>query len=236
MADQPPGGLTGRDADLHPTGPSSRFKSLLPLLLAVAGVIAWSVSLSSIHPYAAPASGLVSQLSVLWWLGVALAAAGIVLELSRESPRTIIMIPTLIALALILHGTLPATEPVSRFSAAYVVAGFSDYIGRTGTALPRLDVRMSWPAMFAATGMAARAMGVSTLWFLRWCPLVLNLATRVFAIGGVPLWPVSAFVETRTWARVKRFGTNALQLPYGAIDVEQPETDTTVGYRVAMLT
>src|SRR5665213_1958487 len=146
MADQPPGGLTGRDADLHPTGPSSRFKSLLPLLLAVAGVIAWSVSLSSIHPYAAPASGLVSQLSVLWWLGVALAAAGIVLELSRESPRTIIMIPTLIALALILHGTLPATEPVPRFAAA---------------------------------GMMAKAIGVSTTWFLRWCPLGLNLVDMI---------------------------------------------------------
>jgi hypothetical protein len=289
MADQPPGGLTGRDADLHPAGSNSRFKSLLPLLLAVAGVIAWSVSLSSIHPYAAPASGLVSQLSVLWWLGVALAAAGIVLELSRESPRTIIMIPTLIALALILHGTLPATEPVPRFSAAYVVAGFSDYIGRTGTALPRLDVRMSWPAMFAAAGMMAKAIGVSTLWFLRWCPLALNLvdliplkviadtclrtsrarwavlaiflasnwidqdyfspqginvflflaavaiAIRVFAVGGRAPKPVQAIIDSRSWLRLKLFATNLLQLPYGATPNEQPETDTTPGYRVALL-
>ena len=35
--------------------------------------------------------------------------------------------------------------------------------------------RMSWPGLFSATGMAARAMGVSPTWFFRWAPLVLNL-------------------------------------------------------------
>ena len=287
--DRSPGRDAGHQTDLAPDAPVSRLASWLPLLIAAAGVLAWYASLRSIHPYEAPAVGLVAQLSVLWWLGIVLASVAIFLELRQNAPRAVVMVPLLVALALILHGTLPATEPVPRFSAAYIVAGFSDYIGRTGNALPRLDVRMSWPAMFAATGMAARAMGVSTLWFLRWCPLVLNLATllplksiantclrtprarwaaltiflasnwidqdyfspqginvflflsavaiaiRVFAIGGVPLWPMSALLETRAWTGLKRFGTNALQLPYGTIDVEQPETDTTVGYRVAIL-
>jgi hypothetical protein len=272
-----------------PGAPRSRLAAWLPLLLGLAGVLLWWASLASIHPYEAPAVGLVAQLSVLWWLGAVLASVAIFVELRRETPRAAVMVLLLVGLALILHGTLPATEPVPRFSAAYIVAGFSDYIGRTGAALPRLDVRMSWPAMFAAAGMAARAMGVSTLWFLRWCPLVLNLATlvplksiantclrtprarwaalaiflasnwidqdyfspqgvnvflflsavaiaiRVFGVGGTPLWPVPALLASNLWTRLKRFATNALQLPYGAVDNEQPETHTTVGYRVAML-
>jgi hypothetical protein len=279
----------GAGADPATDPPWSSLASWLPLVLAAAGLLSWYLSLSSIHPYEAPAAGLVAQLSVLWWLGAVLASAAIFLELRRTAPHTVVMVVLLGTLALILHGTLPATESVPRFSAAYIVAGFSDYVGRTGTALPRLDVRMSWPAMFAAAGMAARAMGVSTLWFLRWFPPALNvamliplksiantclrtsrarwaalaiflvsnwidqdyfspqginlflflaavaIAIRVFGIGGTPLWPVPALQESRAWGRLKRFGTNALQLPYGAVDNEQPETDTTVGYRVAML-
>jgi hypothetical protein len=267
----------------------SLVRSYLPLPLAVAGVGSWWASLGSIHPYQAPPVGLVAQLSVLWWLGMALAAAAIVVELRRDTPRPAVMVFVLAAFALILHGTLPATEPVPRFSAAYIVAGFSDYLGRTGRALPRLDVRMSWPAMFAAAGMAARAMGVSTLWFLRWCPLVLNLAmlvplksiantclrtprarwavlaifllsnwidqdyfspqginlflflaavaivVRVFAVGGYPPLPVRMVLDSTLWLRLKQFSMRALQLPYGAVDNEQPETGTTVRQRLATL-
>ncbi len=153
--------------------------SALPILLAAASVVSWHFSLPSIHPYKAGAVGLVAQLPVLWWLAVALAAAAVLVELRREEPRWPSMVVGLCALAVVLHGTLPATETVPRFSTEYYVAGFSDYLGRTGHALPRVDVRMSWPSTFAAAGMAARAMGVSTLWFLRWCPLVLNLAFLV---------------------------------------------------------
>ena len=149
--------------------------SSLSFFLSVAAIACWRASLSSIHPYRVGSAGLVSQLSVLWWLGAFLAGAAVVMELRRDHPRFAGMCVSLFALAMVLHGTLPATEPAPRFSTAYSVAGFSEYIGRTGHALPRLDVRMSWPAPFAAAGMAARAMGVSTLWFLRWCPLVLNL-------------------------------------------------------------
>jgi hypothetical protein len=233
--------------------------------------------------------GLVSQLPFLWWLAVALAAAAILVELRRETPRWPAMVAGLCALALVLHGTMPATETVPRFSTEYYVAGFSDYLGRTGHALPRLDVRMSWPATFAAAGMAARAMGVSTLWFLRWCPLVLNLAfliplksiantclrtsrarwaalaiflasnwidqdyfspqglnlllflaavaivIRVFASGGFPPYLIGAVVKSGMWLRLRRISLRLFKLPYGAAAGEQPELDTTAGYRGAML-
>lgn len=268
---------------------SSLWRATLPFLLAAAAVVAWHFSLSSIHPYHVHPIGLVAQLSPLWWLAVALAAAAILTELRLEHPRWSAMVATLIGLAVVLHGTLPATESVPRFSTEYYVAGFSDYLGRTGQALPRLDVRMSWPAMFAAAGMAARAMGVSTLWFLRWCPLVLNLALliplksiantclrssraqwaalaiflvsdwidqdyfspqglnlflfltavaiviRVFAGGGYPIRLFRLVMASSAWDKARRMSVRTLQLPFGAVPGEHPETDTSTGYRIATL-
>ncbi len=179
--DQSSGQAPSFEAPLITTGDtrSTTVRAALPFLLATAALVVWHFSLHTIHPYHVGPIGLVKQLSPLWWLAVILAGGAILTELRLDRPRWPAMVAGLVGLAVVLHGTLPATESVPRFSTEYYVAGFSDYLGRTGQALPRLDVRMSWPAMFAAAGMAARAMGVSTLWFLRWCPLVLNLALLI---------------------------------------------------------
>ncbi len=184
--------------------------AVLPFVLAAGSVLCWKLSLGSIHPYRAGVLGLITQLSPLWWTALVLAAAALFSELRHDSPRLTGMVTGLVALAIVLHGTLPAAEPVPRFSTAYYIAGFSDYIARTGHTLPRVDVRMSWPAMFAAAGMAARAMGVSTLWFLRWCPLVLNLAYLI---------PLKAIANSclRTprarWARARHLFGERLDRP-----------------------
>ncbi len=138
-------------------------------------ILLWSLSLSSIHPYAATDTGLVTMLPIVWWVALLLALIGLAVEIQRESPRVVPCVLSLVALTLVLHGTLPATEVTPRFAAAYTIAEFSDHLAKTGTPLPLLDARMSWPALFSATGMAARAMGVDPRWFLRWAPLVLNL-------------------------------------------------------------
>lgn len=138
-------------------------------------ILFWSLSLSSIHPYAATDTGLVTMLPIVWWVALLLALIGLAVEIQRESPRVVPCVLTLVALTFVLHGTLSATEVTPRFDAAYTIAAFSDQLAKTGTPLPLLDARMSWPALFSATGMAARAMGVDTTWFLRWAPFVLNL-------------------------------------------------------------
>lgn len=138
-------------------------------------VLLWSLSLSSIHPYAATDTGIVSMLPVVWWLALFLALVGLAAEIQRDPPRAAPCVLNLVALTLVLHGTLPATEVAPRFAAAYTIAGFSEQLAKTGTPLPLLDARMSWPALFSATGLAARAMGVDARWFLRWAPLLLNL-------------------------------------------------------------
>ena len=145
-------------------------------LLAVAGLASWAASIHQIHPYSTGSMGLIRQLPALWWIGVLLVALSVAAELARPRPRTTAMVVALIAVVLVFHGTLPAAESVPRFSAAYYISGFTDYLARTGTALPRLDARMSWFGLYAGAGMASEAMRVHSIWFLRWTPVVLNLA------------------------------------------------------------
>jgi hypothetical protein len=168
--------LTWRQSQPRSRESSSLLARLVPGLLAVVAIVLWYLSLSSVHAYRASEVGLLSQLSILWWLGLAAVIVGLFLELRRERCSTLSVVFCLATLVLILHGTLPATESVPRFAAAYDIAGFSNYVERTHHSFPQLDARGSWPAMFTAAAMAAQAMHVSTLWFLRWCPLVLNLA------------------------------------------------------------
>ena len=89
------------------------------------------------------------------------------------------MVVSLFTFAMVLHGTLPASEPVPRFGAAYQIVGFADYFKIFGHVNGRLDARMSWFGLLSATGMAAKAMGVSTSWFLRWAPTIFELAYLV---------------------------------------------------------
>jgi hypothetical protein len=158
------------------TSKPSTFACHFPGLLAFLAIVLWGFSLSSVRAYQASEVGLISQLSILWWLGLAAAIAGLSLELRRENANSRSVILCLVAFVLIIHGTLPAVESVPRFTPAYDIAGFANYVVRTHHSFPQLDARGSWPAMFTAAAMAAESMHVSTLWFLRWCPLVLNLA------------------------------------------------------------
>ena len=81
----------------------------------------------------------------------------------------------LTAFVLVLHGTLPATENTPRFASAYDIAGFVNYLAEHGHTL-NVDARMSWAGVFAGAGMIQRVIGVNAIWFLRWTPVVLNLA------------------------------------------------------------
>lgn len=144
--------------------------------LVVGGIALWGWSIPRIHPYSATETGLVSLLPGTWWIALVLMVIALASELSRKNPRIISTVLTIVGLALVLHGTLPASESAPRFGTAFDIAQFTEQLARTGHPTPLVDARFSWPGLFSAAGMASRAMGVSPLWFLRWAPLILNLA------------------------------------------------------------
>ncbi|WCD95790.1 lipopolysaccharide biosynthesis protein [Streptomyces sp. HUAS 31] len=120
--------------------------------------------------------GLISVLPSPTLLGAALLAVTFasLLWLGREH-RALLLI-TLLATVVSLHALPALIETEPRFATAWQHLGFLDYIDRTGSAVPDLDARWSWPGFFAVAAFAAKACGVSDpAELIRWWPLTMQL-------------------------------------------------------------
>ncbi|MEV5915218.1 lipopolysaccharide biosynthesis protein [Streptomyces chartreusis] len=120
--------------------------------------------------------GLISVLPPPTLLGAALLAVTFasLLWLGREH-RALLLI-TLLATVVSLHALPALIEAEPRFATAWQHLGFLDYIDRTGSAVPDLDARWSWPGFFAVAAFAAKACGVGDpAELIRWWPLTMQL-------------------------------------------------------------
>ncbi|MFC5215832.1 lipopolysaccharide biosynthesis protein [Streptomyces coerulescens] len=120
--------------------------------------------------------GLISVLPPPTLLGAALLAVTFasLLWLGREHRALLLL--TLLATVVSLHALPALIETEPRFATAWQHLGFLDYIDRTGSAVPDLDARWSWPGFFAVAAFAAKACGVSDpTELIRWWPLAIQL-------------------------------------------------------------
>ncbi|WP_328870299.1 lipopolysaccharide biosynthesis protein [Streptomyces sp. NBC_00287] len=120
--------------------------------------------------------GLVSVLPMPTLIGAGLlvTAFASLLWLGREH-RALLLV-TLLATVVSLHALPALIETEPRFATAWQHLGFLDYIDRTGSAVPDLDARWSWPGFFAVAAFVAQACGVSDLTeVIRWWPLTMQL-------------------------------------------------------------
>jgi O-antigen/teichoic acid export membrane protein len=120
--------------------------------------------------------GLISVLPLPTLVGAALLIAvfGSLLWLGREHKALLLI--TLLATVVSLHALPAVIETEPRFPTAWQHLGFLDYIDRTGSAVPDLDARWSWPGFFALAAFVTRACGVTDLTdLIRWWPLTIQL-------------------------------------------------------------
>ncbi|MCX5202199.1 lipopolysaccharide biosynthesis protein [Streptomyces sp. NBC_00237] len=120
--------------------------------------------------------GLISVLPLATLIGAALLAVSFASLLWFERPKTVLLAAGLLATVVSLHALPAVLEAAPRFPTAWQHLGFMDYIDRTGTAVPDLDARWSWPGFFAAATFVAEACGISDMTeVIRWWPLVMQL-------------------------------------------------------------
>ncbi|MFI9613990.1 lipopolysaccharide biosynthesis protein [Streptomyces sp. NPDC052023] len=120
--------------------------------------------------------GLVSVLPVPTLIGAALLVAVFAALLGPAVEHRTLVLVTLLATVVSLHALPAVIETEPRFATAWQHLGFLDHIDRTGTAVPDLDARWSWPGFFAVAAFVAQACGVGDFTeVIRWWPLTVQL-------------------------------------------------------------
>ncbi|MGW7381622.1 lipopolysaccharide biosynthesis protein [Streptomyces sp. NPDC054794] len=187
-AEEPSGEAVVPDEEAVPEPPSRSLRERL--LPTRAGVVLGCLLIAALLLYWVPALrlgesdldrmgglGLISVLPLPTLVGAALLIAvfAALLWLRREH-RTLLLV-TLLATVVSLHALPAVVETEPRFATAWQHLGFIDYIDRTGSAVPDLDARWSWPGFFAAAAFVARTCGVTDFTeIIRWWPLAIQLA------------------------------------------------------------
>ncbi|MGW0535428.1 lipopolysaccharide biosynthesis protein [Streptomyces sp. NPDC003032] len=183
----PPKSLTGEEpsdgesSDEEPSGhprPSRLRVLVLSLLLAAALALYWVpvLGLGERDLDDMGGLGLISVLPKPMLLGAALLIVVFSVLLWMDRPIKGLLLVTLLATVVSLHALPAVIESEPRFATAWQHLGFMEYIDRTGTAVPDLDARWSWPGFFAAATFVAQACGVSDMTeVIRWWPTAVQL-------------------------------------------------------------
>lgn len=120
--------------------------------------------------------GLISVLPVPTLAGAALLVVVFAALLWRGRESRGLLLVTLLATVVSLHALPAVIETEPRFATAWQHLGFLDHIDRTGSAVPYLDARWSWPGFFALAAFVASACGVTDLTeVIRWWPTAMQL-------------------------------------------------------------
>ena len=190
------GQLSTRNPEVGTAGdtqkPASRVRSpeWLPVAAlyaaAAMGLALFLISLSSVTASLGRMSGLglISVMPARMLAGVVLLALAFTLALGLARPRPVLLGVMLAAIVICLDGVTAMAEPEPRFPTAYWIAGFVDYVSRTGHTAPDLSAYFSWPGFFQAVAWVEHLVGSRNLMpVLRIWPLAVDLLALVpFAV------------------------------------------------------
>jgi len=151
------------------------------IALAVAAYL-WSMSLPRFDMRRMNDLGLISIAPPEFLAAIVLIAAAFVLSLRVDTTRaraTLACVAVLLLVA-VIHGLPSFVEDTPRQSVAYLHAGFTDEIERTGQLLTRFDARFSWPVFFSLGALVTSVAGIqSAIELQAWAAPVLEIAYLV---------------------------------------------------------
>jgi hypothetical protein len=149
-------------------------------VLAAAGLALFGVPLHRVRLSQMNGLGLISVLPAASLAGVGLLVLAFVLMLGLRRPRPVVLGAMLIAIVVCLDGVAALAEAEPRFATAYQIAGFVDYISRTGHTAPAMDAYFNWPGFFLLVAFVERVVGQHDLiGVMRWWPLAIDLLCLV---------------------------------------------------------
>jgi hypothetical protein len=144
--------------------------------MAAAGLALFFISLRAVDLTRMNGLGLASVLPIGAIAGVALLAVAFMLGLALPTAHRAILGATLAALVVCLDGVTVFVEPEPRFPTAYQIAGYVDFVSKTGHTAPGLAAYFSWPGFFALVSFLTGSAGThGVLALMRVWPMAIDL-------------------------------------------------------------
>ena len=148
--------------------------------VAAGGLAAFLAPLGGVHVSRLNGLGLISVLPVVSLLGITVLAVAFSVGLCLPRAYPTVLGATLAGMVICLDGVTVFTEPEPRFPTSYQIAGFIEYVSRTGHTAPGLDAYFSWPGFFGVVAFLQRITGhYDMIPVLRWWPVTIDMACLV---------------------------------------------------------
>ena len=148
----------------------------LYVLLPLYAFFLWAISLQHVPVQNLNGLGLISGLSpgIITALVILMISFGLALQ--QPQMKVSLLALHLIFVIIILYGTQNLIEEAPRFAIVYRHAGYTEYIMRTGTVDPGLDIYFNWPGFFVLSAFVTQVAGYqSILSYAGWAPVFNNL-------------------------------------------------------------
>ena len=160
-----------------------RARNMPPLILTLgrcavplAALAIGLLSLTTARESAIGQYGLIQALPPLYFVSLAILAISFIHAWRSPVPRFPELILGVISLVVLLQSAPAIIESETRFQIAWLHAGFTDFVARTGRVLPKLDTRFSWPSFFTGTAFLSRAGGLpNAIILIKWWSVFINL-------------------------------------------------------------
>jgi hypothetical protein len=148
-----------------------------PVVLDVAALALWAVSLARVNLREVNDYGLASVLPVPVFLALVLTTGAFAWTLAQRPLRRPVVLLHLVVLVVMLYGMNPMVEPVPGPNILWRHAGIADYIATTGTVDARIDAYFNWPGFFVLAAFLTSASGLHSIVQLAagWAPVFFNL-------------------------------------------------------------
>jgi hypothetical protein len=160
---------------------------LWPLLAVACAMVLWGASLSSVDLRRMNDLGLLSVLPPATFAAFGVLTISFCIAVHQRMMRVSILLPHVVALIIMIHGTPAILYGTLRYSWAWKHVGIVDYIQRHGSVDPSisfLNVYHNWPGFFALAALITELAGFkSALSFASWGPPFFNL----LYLGGLVL-------------------------------------------------
>lgn len=167
----------------------------LAILTGLAWVL-WLASLPFVDVDRMTDVGLVSVLGPLNFAALITLTIAFSWTVTFRHAATRLLVTQVGSLVAMLFGVTALVEREPGYFSAYLHVGFIEYIARTGSTLPTLDARFSWPGSFSFGALLTQLAGVdSALSFVRWAPVVFNL------LWLLPIWVIVSSITTNPRVR-----------------------------------